>query len=247
MSRIAVAVGLLLVAAGCETGSGGTVPPTATIPPPSASVAAAACPTPAPPPPNVFSVPGGFPELEETTYWVDPDNDPCTQLRVLYTIPAPGWLSWTGSFKPDGVRHVGISIVSVTNLVVDGCDDHELADPPVGPSVDDLATALADLGPFVVTSPPSDVTVHGYSGKHLEVLLPETTDLSACVNGEVISWDASILSYPFHGYFLGAIDEYWILDVEGSRLVIVAGRAPDSPRADVAEMRTLFNSIEIEP
>ena len=212
-----------------------------------AATAAAACPTPAPPPPNVFSVPGEFPELEQTTYWVDPDNDPCTELRVLYTIPAAGWLSWIGSFKPEGDRHVGISIVSVTNLVVDGCEDHELADPPVGPGVDDLATALADLGPFVVTSPPRDVTAYGYSGKYLELRLPETTDLSKCVNNEVISWDASILSYPFHGYFLGAIEEYWILDVEGSRLVIVAGRAPDSPPGDVAEMRTLLDSIEIEP
>lgn len=47
--------------------------------------------------------------------------------------------------------------------------------------------------------------------------------------------------------FVGAIDECWILDVEGSRLVIVAGRAPGSPTGDVAEMRTLLESIEIEP
>ena len=193
-------------------------------------------------------MPGDFAELDETTYWVDPDFDTCTPLRALFTIAAPGWLAWTGTFKDDEEGgHVGISIVTVTNLVVDGCSDHGLADPPVGPSVDDLATALAELRPFVVTSPPSDVTVDGYDGKYLEVRLPETTDLSTCVDGEVISWDAAVLSYPFHGYFVGLIEEFWILDVEGSRLAIIANRSPDSPRADVAEMRAILDSIEIEP
>ena len=47
------------------------------------------------------------------------------------------------------------------------------ADPPVGPTVDDMATALAALSPFVLTKPPSDVTVDGFSGKHLELTVPD--------------------------------------------------------------------------
>ena len=258
MSRFALVVGLVFVVAGCATGSGRTTPlptastplPTASTPPATATTAAAPCPTPAGTVPNVFSVQGDgdFPELEQTTYWVDPDFDDCTPLRVLFTIPDTGWLQWFGSFKPDGEdRRVGISIVDVTNLVVEGCHDHAVENPPLGPTVDDLATALVDLEPFIVTSPPSDVTVHGYSGTYLEWQLPETVDLSACVNDEVISWDATILSYPFHGNYLGMIEEFWILDVEGRRLVITANRSPDSAPADVAEMRALLDSIEIEP
>lgn len=219
-----------------------------------ASTLASPCPTPGGTVPNVFSVPGDFPELEPgTTYWVDPDNDPCTQLRVLYTIPADGWLAWIGTFKNEGgaavgapERRVGVSIATVTNLVVDGCTGHGLADPPVGPTVDDLATALADLGPFVVTSPPSDATMDGYSGKHLELTLPEM-QFSDCVGGEVISWDADVLSYPFHGYLPRDIEEYWILDVEGSRLVIVANRSPDSAPQDIEELQAILDSIQIEP
>jgi hypothetical protein len=207
------------------------------------------CPTPDGTVPNVFGVPGEFPELERRTYWVDPDIDSCTSLRVLYTIPAEGWLSWTGTFKPEeGAedRRVGVSIVTVTNLVVDGCTDHSLANPPVGPPVDDLATALADLRPFLVTSPPSDVTIYGYSGKHLELSLPEV-QLSECVEGEVISWAAPVLSYPFHGYLPRMVEEFWILDVDGSRLVIVASRLPDSAPEDIEEMQAVLDSIEIEP
>jgi hypothetical protein len=190
--------------------------------------------------------------LETTTYWVDADTDPCTPLRVFYTIPGNGWRAWIGTFKEGGAqpgaaqRRVGVSIANVTNLVVDGCTDHNLTEPPVGPTVDDLATALASLGPFVVTSPVRDVTKDGFSGKHLELTLP-AMDFTTCTGGEVISWDADALSYPFHGYLPRDIEEYWILDVKGSRLVIVANRSPDSPPEDVAELHAVLDSIHIEP
>ena len=38
-------------------------------------------------------------------------------------------------------------------------------------------------------------------------------------------------------------DEFWILDVEGSRLVIVAERSPGMPDKDIAEMRAILDSI----
>jgi hypothetical protein len=95
-----------------------------------------------------------FAPLEPGTYSIDPDVDPSTLLRVVYEIPADGWERWIGAAKFSDAGHVGVSITTVTNLVSHGCRDHAWADPPVGPSVDDLAAALADLAPFRVTSPP---------------------------------------------------------------------------------------------
>ena len=92
-------------------------------------------------------------------------------------------------------------ITTVTNLVGHGCRDHSWADPPVGPSVDDLATALADLAPFRVTSPPKDVTIYGYSGKHLELTVPDLPvegdrgddrRFTGCADGNLKSWVAAI-------------------------------------------------------
>jgi hypothetical protein len=152
---------------------------------------------------------------------------------------------------------VGISIVTVTNLVVDGCHDHTRRDPPVGPTVDDLASALTDLPPFLVTSPPGDVTMYGYSGKHLGLTVPDIptevreggTHWTGCAtDGSLTSWIAPPLSYAFYGYSSpGQIEEFWILDVDGSRLVIEAGWFPDSSPEDIAEMRALLDSIQIEP
>jgi hypothetical protein len=243
-----LAVGLAIVLAGCTSGGGEPN----SMPTPSGSTAVVEATTePCPTPPgtaiDVFSVPGDFAALEPTTYWVDPDHDPCTQLRVLYTIPAPGWQAWTGALKEFDDRRVGVSIVTVTNLVVDGCTDHGLADPPVGAGTGDLATALAELEPFVVTKAPADVTAYGYDGTYLELQLPETIDAGACFNNEVVSWDAPVLSYAFHGYYPGMIEEFWILDVDGTRLAIITNRSPDSTEAETAELRALLDSIEIEP
>jgi hypothetical protein len=40
---------------------------------------------------------------------------------------------------------------------------------------------------------------------------------------------------------------FWILDVEGTRLVIESNGSPASPRQDVDEMGAILVSIRIEP
>ena len=51
----------------------------------------------------------------------------------------------------------------------------------------------------------------------------------------------------FHGYNAEPIEESWILDVEGTRLLIETNWSPASPAEDVAEMRAILDSIRIEP
>jgi hypothetical protein len=197
-----------------------------------------------------------FTELEPGTYFIDPDLDPSTPLRVVYDIPAEGWSMWIGAAKFSDAGHVGVSITTVSNLVTHGCRRHLWADPPVGPSVDDLATALADLAPFRVTSPPEDVSIYGYRGKHLELTVPNVSVSDdgifiGCDDGNLKSWVAAIDTEPgdaFYGYTgPGYTEEFWILDVEGTRLVIVAGRSPGSPSEDLGELQVILDSIRIQP
>lgn len=194
--------------------------------------------------------------LEPGTYFIDPDQDPSTPLRVVYEVPVEGWSQWFGAVKFAGDGQVMVNITTVVNLVRHGCRDHSWADPPVGPSVDDLAVALADLAPFRVTSAPKDVTMYGYRGKHLELTVPdlpvEGSDFTGCVDGNLSSWVAPIdvaegEGGAFHAYNAEPVEEFWILDVEGTRLVIEATWPQTSPPADVAEMRAILGSIRIEP
>jgi hypothetical protein len=194
------------------------------------------------------------------TYFVDPDLDPATTLRVVFDIPTDGWSQWAGTFKAgDGDGHVAVSITTVNNLVSEGCSDHAHAEPPVGPTVDDLATALANLGPFQVTSAPEDVTAYGYGGKHLEWAVPDLPvepsgdglRFTECTGGQLKSWVAPFDTTPgdaFYGYTgPGYTEEFWILDVDGTRLMIAAERSAGSPQQDLEELITILDSIRIEP
>jgi hypothetical protein len=201
-----------------------------------------------------------FAPLEPGTYFIDPDLDPSTPLRVVYEVPFEGWSMWIGATKSSDDGYVMVSITTVTNLVRHGCRDHSWADPPVGPSVDDLAAALADLAPFRVTSPPKDVTVYGYHGKHLELTVPDLPvegegddpRFTGCMAGALKSWVAAIDTEPgdaFYGYNgePGRSEEFWILDVDGTRLMIEANWSPASPRKDAAGMRAILGSVRMEP
>lgn len=199
-----------------------------------------------------------FGPLAPGEYFLDPDLDPSTPLRVLYEVAADGWSSWIGAAKLAGPEHVGVSISTVTNVVRHGCSDHSWSDPAVGPTVDDLAAALADLEPFEVTSPPAEVFAYGHRGMHLELTVPdlpvegagEDRSFTGCTDGQLKSWVAAIDIEPgdaFYGYTgPGYVEEIWILDVEGTRLMIAAERSAASHTDDVEEMRTILDSIRIE-
>lgn len=208
---------------------------------------------------NIWDLPL-FAPLERGTYFIDPDLDPSTPLRVVYEVPVDGWSMWIGAVKfGDDDRHVAVSITTVVNLVRDGCRDHSREDPPVGPTVDDLATALADLAPFRVTSPPKDVTAYGFNGRYLELTVPnlpvegsgDDRSFTGCSGGDLKSWVAPFDTEPGDAYYgytgSGYSEEFWILDVEGTRLMIAAERSPGSPPEDLAELRAILETIRIEP
>jgi hypothetical protein len=211
------------------------------------------------PPQEITALPEGLEFLEPGPYFIDPDGDPATSLRVVYDVAAEGWSPWIGAVKSNpNDSYVGLSITTVTNLTRDACHDWAPLDPPVGPTVDDLATALTLLAPFEVTSPPSDVTVFGYSGKHVQLTVPAdlptfgplgTRRFSGCAEGELHTWFAPNLGGSFWGYNgnAGLVEDFWILDVDGTRLVLETGRAPESPPQDVIERDAIFDSIRIEP
>lgn len=100
------------------------------------------------------------------------------------------------------------------------------------------------------------MTIYGYSGKHLELTVPDDIPFEIragseyftdCEGGELKSWFAPGLGPVFHAYGPGQVEEFWILDVDGTRLLIQAKWFPTSPPQDIAEMRTILDFIRIEP
>jgi hypothetical protein len=191
------------------------------------------------------------------SYWVDPDYNTSTPLRVDFSVPAAGWLGWTGTFKDveqGGVlrERLTISIVEVTNLTQDACANQGPRNPAVGPTVDDLAEALTEQPPFEVASPPRDVSAHGYRGKHLTLRVPDDMladeGIFAACGVALRNWMAPVLTSAFFGYRgPGDTEEYWILDVEGTRLVIAVLTTADASPQLIAEGQQVLDSLVIVP
>jgi hypothetical protein len=246
-----LALAAMIALVGCSQGPGTTVPTTSS---PGASSPIGE-PSPTPTIQDVMEL-EGFTPLDPGTYFIDPDGDPSTPLRVVYEVPVEGWSQWIGAAKfADDDGHVGVSITTVENVVRQACHNHSPTDPPVGPTVDDLATALTDLAPFKVTSPPKNVTIYGYRGKHLELTVPDLPvsheGFTECLDANLYSWMSPHLGptgdNAFFGYTgPGYREEIWILDVEGTRLMIAAGRSPGSSSEDLAEQQAILDSIRIE-
>jgi hypothetical protein len=189
--------------------------------------------------------------------WTEIGAGDDTPIRVRYTIPAPEWSAFIGTFKDvdEGLdsQRASVLIADIKNVTIDACKEPRSAKPPVGPSVEDLATGLAHLPPFEVSSPAEDVTLSGYSGTHLQLRVPlgqPLSDLGAfigCDNSALASWIAPPLSFAFYGYTAPEeTEDFWILDVDGTRVVISAIATANASDELIAERQAILNSIVIE-
>jgi hypothetical protein len=189
--------------------------------------------------------------------WYDPDWDQATSVRVEYTLPTEGWNLFLGPFKDiedaSGLQRVSALFVEIDDLSIHGCATHRPLNPAVGPEVTDLAEALAATPPFEVTSPPTDVTAYGYSGQHVEIMVPldqpiEDGRFEGCQGGTLESWITHCCGGPFYGYVgPGDTEEFWILDVDGTRLAIIAFTSSAASPELIAERQEILDSIVVKP
>lgn len=136
----------------------------------------------------------------------------------------------------------GLVIAEVGNTYTDSCPSVE-RDPPIGPTVDDLAAAWSDLPAFNATIP-TDITVDGFDGKLIEFTVPDY-DENDCAYGEFL-----LLRNPDDpdGYWAQAPNQHHelrILDVDGTRVVIAASWYPDTSAEDRREIDQILDSVEI--
>ena len=113
------------------------------------------------------------------------------------------------------------------------------ADIPVGPTVDDLVTALVDHPSLDVTSP-VDVTLAGYSGKYLDLQVPD--DISACAPYKPMDG-----ATHFYAQGPGQRWHMWILDVGGVRVLVETDDFAGTSAQRLAEEQAMIDSLEINP
>ena len=231
------AMGTILVLAGGSLFAAGSLSPSPDAPSPSASPVA---------------LPIG--DLEAgTTYAIDLGD----HGRLVLTVPGTGWFTT----QPD---HLGKDVMEssdsnagydirlipyfVSNINTDPCAWRDsVLEPPVGPTVDDLATAFMEQ-PLQHASSVSDVTLGGYAGKKVELSIPDELGApGACDGGNYQRWyENDPSSYGPFTWGSSQRDTVYIIDVEGTRWVIDTHYRLGVPDTDLAELEQLVASIRFE-
>ena len=103
-----------------------------------------------------------------------------------------------------------------------------------GPSVDNLATTLADLPGFRATVP-APVSLGGYDGLYVELV----TVAPSCPAFWLTSRDTGLADDAVRGH----VERLWILDVEGGRIVVEASHEPGATEEQVAELTRIVESV----
>ena len=139
----------------------------------------------------------------------------------------------------------GMSAWTVGNVYAEPCRwVGTLLDPPIDSSVDGLVAGLASQKSRHASAP-TDVTLDGFTGKFMELTVPARIDLADCHDGEFRTWVD-----PMGGarnLEPGQRDLLWIVDVDGSRLVIDVALGPETTPQDRADRIQMVESIQIEP
>jgi hypothetical protein len=130
-----------------------------------------------------------------------------------------------------GFRH--FDTWTVAEVAAKPCGGTAWVDPGAG--VDDLADALAAL-PVWESTRPAPRTIGGYEGVFMELNVP--SDIPAKCQDELLSWREH--SGGTQGSGPGKTQRLWIVDVEGHRLMLVAGYfpGPDGPTPKLVEEMT---------
>jgi hypothetical protein len=192
---------------------------------PSVGANAEPAPTPTPhPSASPISLPGATWPLDPGIYSL-----PSFPLGITFEVPA-GWHSCSDSLVEQSVCYTPtdfaldtrVSFLIVENVVADPCSPGgQLLEPPVGPSVADLVSAISGLKGFQ-GSAPVDLTIDGYHGKRFTLTTPQNP---GC---DLKTWATKDRT---NGVSPGEVNLLHVLNVNGMRLVIAGAYYPKEPAA----------------
>ena len=174
-------------------------------------------------------------------------------VEVTLSLP-PGW---------DGDNcSVGIEMDTTTTCACRcGMSGHVYSDPcqwdgtleEVGPTVDDLAAALEQQPMRDATV--SDVEVDGFAGKLVTMSVPDDMDYDEsktssdgfvdCDLGQFRTWNSPAGTDVRGQQGPGQRDDVYILDVNGTRVVVNVAYFPDLQQPQMGELESIVQSMRI--
>ena len=238
----AVLIGSQLIGSPANVGGPGLEPARTASPTPE--------PTPSP------SAEGGLPVGPFVIENLTPETAPVEGVpAITVAIPAPGW-SYDPEFdvlnKGEEVDNLPEAALLIwghapgTGFEVYGDPCQWVATTPDTPATtpDEIATALAAQASRDA-SEPVDVTIGGFAGKSITLHVPEDASFDPCDEGNFASYGILGEASRYH-QGPGQIDELWIVDVEGSIVILDAAYRPNTPAELIEELRAIAESATFE-
>jgi hypothetical protein len=166
---------------------------------------------------------------------------------VTFTVPS-GWHAQVGGpyavFLTRAAGESALTFQIVDRVFADPCAGSGPLDPQPGPTVDDLATALAGL-PGTQATTPVDVTISGYSGKQLTLTAPSSFAGCSLTNGSFRVWQLPLGATK--DMRPGETSTISIVDVAGQRLVIDGAVNAGAGAQAHDELDSILASIRLAP
>ena len=183
----------------------------------------------------------------------------------------PGWEltkggPWLGDARFDEFLQHEIGVMTFSNPVAvysDACHWQDGRHPGPVDTVDGLVAALTEQQGWAEVTAPSDISVDGYVGKAFQRTAP--ADMSDCstrrtrtrrmppsavavTSSDYRSWDTANGDDGGGFYYEpGEIETLWVLDIDGTVVVIATGVWPEpSAGADVDFAADVLDSIRID-
>ena len=199
------------------------------------------------------------------TYFVD-DVEGTPTPRILFTIGA-GWTDMLSDQATDG--YGGPAFSHPGAVFKDACHWEDGYHPGPLTTLDGLVAALAEQGGWAEVTAPSNISVDGYAGKAFQRTVP--ADISDCDTmrygprnlpqedrGKMLpafrSWQTEEGeltpdtggNLAGFGYEAGMVETLWVLDIQGTVVVINSRPVPEASAADRDVFAAVLDSIRIE-
>ena len=190
-------------------------------------------------------------------YILQPLDDPAT-IRIVADVPA-GWDGiGTGALTSPGQADVILIGFMVTDSLfsdschwdLNGTGLEQPGDVLVGPTVDDLVTALKANTSYSSSSA-TPVAFGPFEGQELELQLPGDDVLLTCDKHGAGSPFTGTAYYVFsRGPYSQGPNSRWhlyVVDVDGTRLITMISILETATAADIAAAEAIVDSFEITP
>jgi len=170
-------------------------------------------------------------------------------FAIRFTVPN-GWASrdievMKGS-EPE--PELSVSFQLVDNTYTGACTGISTV-PPAGPSVDELARAIAGISGIATTTPVA-ASLAGQAGMYLQYDAPGSGGCGSSAKLWRLAESEILPVGPVGGVewpLRAGAHRVWIVVYDDVRIVIDAGMAPGATSADESELQAVIDSIEFGP